>query len=195
MAADDSFARFLVRLGCGDQNAATEIFQRFTNRLIGLARLHLDSRIRQKIDPEDVLQSVYRSFFIRQVRGEFDFDGWDGLWSLLTVITVRKCARVSRHFRTGSRNLDMEVYGPSAKAVREETWEGIDRGPTPEHAVMMAELVEQLMGELGERDRTIASMGLQGYTAAEIAEQTGVPASSVYRTLGLIKTRLQERDN
>jgi hypothetical protein len=30
-----------------------------------------------------VLQSVYRSFFLRHAEGEFAFTGWDGLWALL----------------------------------------------------------------------------------------------------------------
>ena len=42
-----------------------------------MARLRLDSRIRQKVDPEDVLQSVYKSFFLRCGAGQFDLSGWD----------------------------------------------------------------------------------------------------------------------
>jgi DNA-directed RNA polymerase specialized sigma24 family protein len=53
-----------------DEQAARENFDRFARRLIGLARTRLDRRIRQKIDPEDVVQSVFRSFFTRH--------GWSG---------------------------------------------------------------------------------------------------------------------
>ena len=69
---DDSFTVFMGRLGAGDDESARQLFCRFASRLIGLARIHLDRRIRQKVDPEDVLQSVYRSFFRRQAEGEFD---------------------------------------------------------------------------------------------------------------------------
>src|SRR5438067_1701243 len=105
MSTDDSFTEIMNRLRAGDESAAAQVCRRFTNRLIGLARVHLDSRIRQKVDPEDVLQSVYKSFFLRHAQGQFDFHGWEGLWSLLTVITVRKCGRWTRLFHTARRNV------------------------------------------------------------------------------------------
>ena len=37
-----------------------------------------------------MLQSMYKSFCIRQRRGEFDLAGRDALWSLLVTITLRK---------------------------------------------------------------------------------------------------------
>jgi RNA polymerase sigma-70 factor (ECF subfamily) len=98
MSPESSFADLMARLRAGDRDASALVFERFTRRLIGLARAHLDARLRQKVDPEDVLQSAYKSFFIRHARGEFDIDGWDGLWALLTVITVRKCSRVRERF-------------------------------------------------------------------------------------------------
>jgi len=36
------------------------LFEQFAQRLIGLARLHLDARLQHKVDPEDVVQSVYK---------------------------------------------------------------------------------------------------------------------------------------
>ena len=87
-----SFDGVMADLRAGDQAAAAAVFRRFATRLAGLAGAKLDARLRGKVDPDDVLQSVYRSFFGRHAAGQFDFDGWDGLWSLLTTITVRKCA-------------------------------------------------------------------------------------------------------
>ena len=48
--------------------------------LIGLARSHLGGVIRQKVDPEDVVQSVFRSFFQRNAQGNWNLDDWDSLW-------------------------------------------------------------------------------------------------------------------
>ena len=70
MPQSESFDDVMGRLRAGDQSAAaTEIFQRFARRLIGLARTRLDDRVRSKVDAEDVLQSVFRSFFVRQAVG------------------------------------------------------------------------------------------------------------------------------
>src|SRR6202043_933728 len=162
-----SFADLMVRLNQGDQAAAAKVFHRFTNRLVGRARIHLDGRVRQKVDPEDVLQSVYRSFFLRQAQGQFELEGWDNLWSLLTVLTVRKCPRVNRCFLGGRRDVKSEAPGD------EPAWEAIGRDPTPSHVYMLSELVKRLLTGLSERDRHIVSLALQGYTPAEIVKQTG----------------------
>src|SRR5262245_18476432 len=80
MGPQDSFIELAVRLRDGDQGAATVVFRRFASRLIALARRELDTRLRRKLDPEDVVQSVYRSFFGRYQAGQFDLATWDDLW-------------------------------------------------------------------------------------------------------------------
>jgi RNA polymerase sigma-70 factor (ECF subfamily) len=52
-------------------------------------------------------------------------------------------------------------------------------------------LVEQLLRDLGKRDSAILTLALQGHSAAEISEQLGRPARTVYRVLARIKRRLQ----
>jgi DNA-directed RNA polymerase specialized sigma24 family protein len=52
--------------------AARLIWRRYFHDLLELARNHLDRRIRRRADEEDVVQSMYKSFCLRQQRGEFD---------------------------------------------------------------------------------------------------------------------------
>jgi RNA polymerase sigma-70 factor (ECF subfamily) len=188
MSADDSFDDVMARLIAGDPEAAARVFQRFARRLISLAGARLGARLRQKVDPEDVLQSVYRSFFQRHAGGEFAFTGWDSLWALLTVMTVRKCNRWRARFHTGKRDVTAEV--PALK----ETGAGLTalaRDPTPEEVVLLGELVEGLLRELGERDRDVLTLALQGYTPVEIVAETGVPERTVYRILERVRQRLR----
>src|SRR5262245_37537637 len=103
MNTSESFHDIIARLGRGESRAASEVFQRFADRLIALARARLTAQVRQKVDPEDVLQSVCRSFFVRQADGQFVLGSWDELWSLLTVLTVRKCANRARHLKAARR--------------------------------------------------------------------------------------------
>jgi RNA polymerase sigma-70 factor (ECF subfamily) len=191
MPAPNSFDETLARLRAGDQGAAAEIFHRFTARLIGLARLHLDARVRQKVDPEDVLQSAYRSFFQRHAEGEFDLKDWDGLWSLLTVITLRKCGRWREHFHAACRDVRVEVASPSAENDSNASWQALADEPTPTEAAMLAEAVEGLLQEAEGRDRDIVELALQGYHAREIAEQLDRPRRTVSRVLEQVKQRLQ----
>jgi RNA polymerase sigma-70 factor (ECF subfamily) len=190
MSGSDSFDRLMAQLAAGDNEAARQMLHRFAERLIALARSRLDHRLQAKLDPEDVLQSVCMTFFRRHALGEFEFDSWDSLWSLLTLITVRKCSRLAEHFHAGARDVRVEVPS-SATDDSGFRWEALDREPTPEQAAMLAETVEELLRGLDTREREIATLGLQGYTAAEISAQLHRPERSVYRVLERIKKRLQ----
>ena len=88
MAQDDSFDGWMARLAAGDESAATQVFRRFVRRLVGLARVHLDTLIRRKVDPEDVVQSAFKSFFLRFADRRFELKGWGGLWALLEAVRV-----------------------------------------------------------------------------------------------------------
>jgi len=167
---------------------ARAVFERFTRRLIGLARAQLDARLRQRIDPEDVVQSAFKSFFVRYGEGELAAEGWDGLWGLLTVITLRKCAKRVRYHRAERRNVAREA----ASAEGDEPWrDAAGREPTPEQAVALAEAVEQLMGGLDADERPVIELSLQGYSTHEISEQLGRAERSVRRLRERVRKRLE----
>jgi RNA polymerase sigma-70 factor (ECF subfamily) len=192
MADDASFADVMARLRAGDEAAAATVFHRFAQRLIELARARLDTRMRQKVDPEDVAQSVYKSFFLRHAEVQFELANWDSLWGLLTVIAVRKCGRWHAHFHTQGRDVAAEVSVRPAGDDSGSGWEALAREPSPAETTMLAETVEQLLGELEGRDREIVALGLQGYTAVEIRDRLARPERTVYRVLKRVRKRLEQ---
>ena len=173
-----SFDDLMARLRAGDEEAARTLFDRYAERLIALARSRLGQRMRQKVDPEDVLQSVYKSFFLRQAAGQFHLAGWDSLWGMLTVITMRKCGRLVTHYRAGMRDLRREA---AADAVPDD-WDALAHEPAPEEAAMLAETVEQLLRGLEERERDMVRLSLQGLSVAEISSQVGRTRRTVQRS-------------
>jgi RNA polymerase sigma-70 factor (ECF subfamily) len=181
----------IARLRAGDDRAAVEVVRRFTHRLAALARTHLDTQLRAKVDPEDLVQSVYKSFFHRQGDGQFDLDGWDDLWGLLVVITLRKCASQAEYFRAERRNPEREQRPASDGAGA--GWEPIDREPTPAEAAALAETVADLMRGVGPSDRPILELSLQGYTVKEICEQLGRAERTVWRVRARARNRLQRQ--
>jgi RNA polymerase sigma-70 factor (ECF subfamily) len=193
MSAQGSFDNVMARLRAGDPAAAATLFHRFAGRLIALARSRLDGRLRQKVDPEDVLQSVYKSFFLRHADGQLDLRDWDSLWALLTVITVRKCGQWIDHFHAGVRDVGREGAPPSGAGEAGRTWEALAREPNPSEVAMLTETVEHLLRGLPERDREILALALQGYAALEISEQLGRPERTVYRVLERIRKQLQRQ--
>jgi len=104
MPADDAFRVLIARLRSGEDAAAREVFERFAGRLIGLARGHFNQILARKVDPEDVVQSAFKSFFVRHREGKLEVGDSDGLWNLLTLITLRKCADRVEYFRADRRD-------------------------------------------------------------------------------------------
>src|SRR5262249_46361336 len=149
-------------LKCGDDEAAEAVFYRFSSRLIALARGRLGAELRGKVDPEDVLQSVFRSFFVRQMNGELDVVNWASLWGLLSLMTIRKCANRVAYLHAACRDAGREWN--SGAGSSHGGWDLPDAEPTPAEAAALTDLVEALMRPLGERDRAILTLHLQGYT-------------------------------
>jgi RNA polymerase sigma-70 factor (ECF subfamily) len=191
MATEDSFAQMMARLRAGDPTAEAELFERFRQRLIGLARAKLDARLRAKVDPEDVVQSVYHTFFRRHAEGRFELGGWQDLWSLLTVLTVRKCGRWREHFYTDTRNVQREVPADEAEGSAALPAEWVARDPDPVEAIVLIELVEALLRGQDEADQAVVSLRLQGHQPGEISARLGRPLRSVHRVLERVKRRLE----
>jgi RNA polymerase sigma-70 factor (ECF subfamily) len=194
MAADESFADLMARLKSGEDDAAREVFARFARRLVGLARSHLDARLARKVDPEDVVQSAYKSFFVRQRGGELEVGSWNGLWGLLTVITLRKCADKAAYFKAEKRDLTREEQTAGGDDEnRPAPWQlVVDRDPKPEEAAVLAETVEALFPAAPDPDeRAVLELSLQGYGTPEIGEKLGRAERSVRRMRERIRARLE----
>jgi len=61
----------LSRVRDGNSRAAGEIFDRYLRRLIELARQRISPKLARRIDPQDVVQSAYRSFFVHAKNEEY----------------------------------------------------------------------------------------------------------------------------
>src|SRR5437879_3375640 len=91
-------AELMARWRQGDQEAAEELFRRYAERLLALARSRLSARLARHVDPEDVVQSAFRSFFTGARADRFALRRSGDLWRLLVAITLHKLQhQVERH--------------------------------------------------------------------------------------------------
>jgi RNA polymerase sigma-70 factor (ECF subfamily) len=190
MVQDPSFAALMERLRGGDPEAARRIFRRFARRLIALAHERLGARLRRKVDAEDIVQSVFKSFFARCGDGQFDVASWDSLWALLAVIALRKCGYRTRHYRAACRDVAREQT-PPADEESAARWQAIAREPTPDEAAELTEAVEQLLNSLRDRERRIVELSLQGVSVPEICSQLGTAERTAYRVLERVRAKLE----
>jgi RNA polymerase sigma-70 factor (ECF subfamily) len=101
MPSDVPFTELMARLREGDVQGAQAVVDRFARRLVGLAAARLPPVLSAKVDPENLVQSAFRSFFLRHADGRLDPENGDDLWTLLTVQTVRKCGHKVNYTRRG----------------------------------------------------------------------------------------------
>jgi RNA polymerase sigma-70 factor (ECF subfamily) len=190
MADEDSTPELVQRLQAGDARAAEELFGRYAQQLTRLAERHLSRRVASRENGEDVVQSVFRTFFRRNVAGEFQIDNSDQIWRLLVRITLRKARAKGRYHTAGVRNVGAEVAGD------DRAWllAAASRLPGPEEAVILVDQIEALLRDLPPLYCQVLDMRLQGQGVTEIAAELRVARQTVYRVLDLLQERLADSD-
>src|SRR5687767_5800559 len=187
---DHPSADLLLRWRGGDQDAAGEIFQRYTERLLALTRNRLSARLTRQLDPEDVVQSAYRSFFIGARDGRYVLQRSGDLWRLLVAITVHKLQhqveRRSARKRAGAREVLLDEDRDAA-GVKAET---LAREPTPAEAAALADTLESLLAPLEPLQRQMIALRLEGYSQEEIAKKVARSERTVRRALEQFKQGL-----
>jgi RNA polymerase sigma factor (sigma-70 family) len=182
----------MERFRSGDDSAAEELFSRYFERLTLLARSRLSPRLARRTDPEDIVMSVYRSFFVGVRSGRFALSRGGDLWRLLASITKHKLSYQARHQTADRRSVDVEVPFDSFEATGCFTQR---REPTPEEAVALADELELAFSRLNAFGRRVLELRLQGAQLSEIAENTGRSERTVRRTLAAIRELLAGRLN
>ena len=63
--------RLLERFQKGDREAAALLYARYAERLRALTRRKSSSALACRLDPDDIVQSVFRTFFRRAAQGHY----------------------------------------------------------------------------------------------------------------------------
>lgn len=100
----ETVIEMLARWQEGDDAATRYLFERYSQRLIRLAEKHLSDKVTPRVDGEDIVQSVFRTFFRRSAQGEWTVDAAVDLWQLLVSITLAKVRSQARR-HTAARHI------------------------------------------------------------------------------------------
>jgi RNA polymerase sigma-70 factor (ECF subfamily) len=180
-----------TRSGLSAEWFADAVFNRYADRLLRVAGRRLGARLRAKVSPEDIVQSAFKSLYRRRHAFRFQDDVSDGLWGLLVVITIRKCAKWADLFGAEKRAVDREVPLDGAASEGRPGIELAGREPGPAEAAELAELTERLMGGLDARRRRIVSLRLEGHELEEIAALAQSSRRTVVRVIAEAKAWLR----
>lgn len=180
----ETTVRLVEQFQTGDSESADELFHRYVERLSRLARSRLTPRLAKRVDPEDVVMSAYRSFFLGARDGRFVIQRSGDLWALLVRMTLHKLYRTAAHHQAGKRSIGLETDVDDA-------WQELSaEEPTPEEAVAVADLLESLLNQLPAKHRRVLELRLQGERIADIASEVAVTERTVRRAMQDIRARL-----
>jgi RNA polymerase sigma factor (sigma-70 family) len=184
---DDKSVELLARWRAGDQQAAADLFHRYAERLIAVAHRRLSAKLAQRVHAEDVVQSVYCSFFVGARDGRYVLERSGDLWRLLVTITLNK---LQHHYKRNSaekRALDREQADGNAGVPLDV----LAREPTPEEAAILVDVLEHLLQGLDPVQRRMIELRLQGFGLEEIAAQTQRCRQTVRRILDRVLRQLE----
>jgi RNA polymerase sigma-70 factor (ECF subfamily) len=165
----------------GSESAAKDLFDKYCERLLRLAKRRIGQRMSSRFDPEDVVQSAFRTFFTRVKNDEFAFEHEDDLFKLLVRLTVRKTLRRIQYHRADKRN-------PEAETGRQSDGSEIfaqvaSQEPTAEVEVCLLDEFERFVTQLPPLDRQVLELKVQGFSTLEIADRLGTYDRKVRRII------------
>lgn len=199
MSKTTNVSHWINLVKAGDSIAANRIWQHYFDRLVRSVRGRLYGQNRAVSDEEDIVLSVFDSFYQAAENGRFpDLSDRDDLWRLLLRMAARKVVDKRRHDlrqrRGGNvRTHSLDNTGEDGAVDDGRVIEAIGDDPSPEMVLMMQESVEQLFSHLGVGQlRDLAGAKLEGYSNAELAKRFGCSERTIERRLHLIREKCQQ---
>jgi RNA polymerase sigma factor (sigma-70 family) len=158
----------------GDLGAARELHDQFSDRLMALVRRRLNPVFQPRMDPEDVVQSAFRSFF--RVLGKDDYavtDNMDAVWGLLASIAINKLRAKVRFHSAGKRSIQKEDCFHHA----------IDATGAPDTETVFVDELRRLFSKCSPTHHSILELLLEGKSVEEVAEIQGCSTRTVNRVI------------
>ena len=188
MDESESVTQWIAEIKAGGEGvdaAQQELWSRYFDRLVALARVRLIGAPRGAADEEDVALSALNSFFSGVERERFPIlQDRDNLWSLLASITVRKAINQRRRLQAAKRGGGLQLDASQSDVIARL----VDEALTPAHLAAMNDQCRMLMKALDDpKLERIARLKLAGYTNEEIARRDSVALRTVERKLNRIR--------
>ena len=176
-------AQWLAQILSGKPGFESEVVDRYSHGLVELARRHLPQRVRGRLDPEDVVQSVYHSFFRRLNDGRFKFDDSHDVWRLLAAMTFHKTQNAVKHHQQQRRDVRRD-YALEGRDTSDPEFKQTEPGvPGAEDVSHLFDCLEKLLIALPEQYRIIVVRRLEGDSIEAIAQHVQRSRRPVLRVL------------
>jgi RNA polymerase sigma-70 factor (ECF subfamily) len=179
----DSDGSLLRKFRSGSQDAATLLYKRYAKRLYALVKAQTPSQLARRVEPDDLVQSVFCTFFQKASDGFYDVPVGEHLWKLLLVIALNKIRNQGAFHFAAKRDVRLTT-------TAEE--ESSHSRPQPDDVAttFLKLVIEETLEPMPAVSKAIVELRIEGYEVAEIAAKTGRSQRTVERNLQDFRTKL-----
>lgn len=178
-ASDHSLLR---RVRGGNERAATELYLRYAERLNALARAKSSTELAKRVEAEEIVQSVFGSFFRGAQQGYYDIPVGEELWKLFLVIALNKI-RAKGVFHTAAKRDSRRTQGDEAmQRQAESASEG-----EPFGLKVLEFTINESLAAFPPHYREVLEWRVEGYEVEEIAQKAQRSKRTVERILQEIR--------
>jgi RNA polymerase sigma-70 factor (ECF subfamily) len=181
----------LNRFRSGDEDAALQLYYRYAERLLKLAKRETPQELATRFDPEDIVQSVFRTFFRRAASGQYEAPEGDELWKLLLVMALNKVRGRGAYHRADKRDIRRTLPIPDSDAGVVASRNSVgDDNEVARHILCLS--VEEIISNQPESHRAVIRLRIDGMEVQEIALQEQRSKRTVERILQSFRKELIE---
>ncbi len=179
----------LQRYRKGDEDAATELYTKYAERLRILARIQSSTDLKTRIDSDDVVQSIFRTFFRRVSNGQYDVPQGEELWKLLLVIAMNKIRSLAAHHGALKRSVSKTVSATEEFQIGASSQ--VSSGGSEFQILKLT--IDELLSKLPEPYQEIIHLRIACHEVQEIATMTNKSKRTVERILQTFCKKLNEQ--
>ena len=166
---DNDFLDLVARVRGGDDSAAAELVQRYERAVLRSVRSRLGKSMRSAMDSMDVMQSVHRSLLTGVKNKRFELASPQQLIGLAVVMVQRK---VARHWRK-LKQFPAVGGGAAGQSVVTALESIASDESAPSEMAAASDLLDRLLGQLGDLDQQLVRLKLDGHSSVEAARILG----------------------
>lgn len=177
----------IQRLNQGDMQAAEQLFIQFEPYLRMAVRRRIQPRYRAKFDSADIVQSVWANLLIDLRQSHRQFDNETHVRNFLNRVVLNK---FNDRYRQHRREVE------SQKALGESEMAALPSfdQARPSQVAQHDELWDQILQACPARHHQVLHLRREGLRHKEIAERTGLHASSIRRIFYEIAKQLKQQN-
>lgn len=186
--ADDETAVLVEKAQHGDVDALNELFARYHQTMVEMARRRLGPRLRQKEDPDDLAQTTFRE--ATRDFANYTYRGEGSLLRWLMQILQNKIRDKAEFYSAGKRDLSRE-RGMEAPATGDEDSTPVIEPPSADLSVTRQvqrgenyDLLRKALNELSaEHRQAITLVFFQGHSLREAGSKMGGRSEDAVRMM------------